>query len=384
MTLRASLRDSATKQLLAPKAFYFFWFTALGSFMPFITLHYRNIGLDLAQIGVLLSLGGILQFVSPVWGLLADALRLRRLLLPVAVIGAVVPAVLLGVMTDFWVIFALVVTMGLFFAPVGPLADSATLAALGNAREHYGSQRVWGAVGWGIGTVAVGWVVQHLGLGVIFWVYPLAGALAALAALTMPRAELVTVNVAQAARRLLRDRRWAQFLGSAMLIGWSAALVHGFFSLYMEDLGAGGAQIGLAHTIASISELPVMALSAFALRRWGARRLMMTAGFVYAIRMLLYLAAPSPEWALAIQLLHGLCFASLWTAGVVEAQRLAPPGLEATAQSLFGMATFGMAVALANAVGGVIYRDYGYGALFATAALIAALGAIGLAHGKEE
>jgi len=182
---------------------------------------------------------------------------------------------------------------------------------------------------------------------------------------------------------LLRDGRWARFLISAMLIGCSAALMHGFFSLYMEDLGAGGEQIGLAYTVASLSELPVMALSVFALRRWGARSLMMAAGFVYAIRMLLYWAAPTPEWALAIQLLHGLCFASLWTAGVVEAQRLAPPGLEATAQSLFGMAVFGVAVALANAVGGVIYRDYGYGALFAAAALVAALGAVGLASGRD-
>ncbi len=384
MTPRASLRTHATSLLIAPKAFYFFWFVALGSFMPFITLHYRNIGLDLAQIGVLLSLGGILQIVSPVWGLFADALRLRRLLLPVVIVGAIAPAVFLGVTSDFWLIFALVTLMSLFFAPVAPLADSATLAALGNARERYGSQRVWGAVGWGLSTIAFGWAVQRMGLGLIFWVYPIAGALAALAALAMPRAELVIINTAQAARRLLRDGRWARFLAGAMLIGCSGALMHGFFSLYMEDLGAGGEQIGLAYTIASLSELPVMALSAFAIRRWGSRWLIVAAGVVYAIRMLLYWAAPTPEWALAIQLLHGLCFASLWTSGVVEAQRLAPPGLEATAQSLFGMAVFGVAVALANAMGGVIYRDYGYGALFGAAALVAALGAIILALGRDE
>lgn len=383
MTLRVSLRARATSLLIAPKAFYFCWFVALGSFMPFITLHYRSIGLDLAQIGVLLSLGGILQIASPLWGLFADALRLRRLLLPVVIAGAVVPAIFLSVTSDFWLIFALVSVMSLFAAPVAPLADSATLAALGNARERYGSQRIWGVLGWGLSTIAFGWAVQRMGLGLIFWVYPIAGALAALAALAMPRAEVVTVNVVQAARRLLRDGRWARFLVGAMFIGCSGALMHGFFSLYMEDLGASSAQIGLAYTMASISELPVMAFSAFAIRQWGARWLIVTAGIAYTIRMLLYWSAPTPEWALTIQLLHGLCFASLWTAGVVEAQRLAPSVLEATAQSLFGMAVFGVAVALANAVGGVIYRDYGYGALFAAAALIAALGASILALGKD-
>jgi hypothetical protein len=79
-------------------------------------------------------------------------------------------------------------------------------------------------------------MVQQVGLSVIFLVYPIAGTLAALAALAMPRAELVTVNVMQAGRRLLRDGRWARFLISAMLIGCSAALMHGFFSLYRRIL----------------------------------------------------------------------------------------------------------------------------------------------------
>ncbi|MBO9324528.1 MAG: hypothetical protein J7463_03545 [Roseiflexus sp.] len=62
--------------------------------------------------------------------------------------------------------------------------------------------------------------------------------------------------------------------------------MHGFFSLY-EDLGAGSEQISLAYAIASISELPVIACSVFALRRWSARSLTTATGFVYAIRMLL-------------------------------------------------------------------------------------------------
>jgi fucose permease len=84
-------------------------------------------------------------------------------LLPIVIVGAILPAVVLGGVTDFWFIFALVVIMSLFTAPVAPLADSATLAALGNARERYGSQRVWGAVGWGLSTVTFGWMVQQVG-----------------------------------------------------------------------------------------------------------------------------------------------------------------------------------------------------------------------------
>jgi MFS transporter, PPP family, 3-phenylpropionic acid transporter len=370
-------------KLLAPRLFYFFWFVALGSAMPFIVLYYRDVGLDPAQIGVLLALGGVMQIVAgPLWGVLADALRLPRLL-PAVIVGTLIPVALLGQATSFVPIFVLALVQSLFNVAVSPLADSATLAMLGDERERYGALRVWGAVGWGVSTVAAGWLVDRLGLSVIFWAYPLTGLLAALAALGMPRAQIPPVaGLARSAGLLLRDRHWLRFLASALLIGCSGALVHGFLSLYLEDLGANAEQIGLAYLVASVSELPVMALSPLVLRRWGARPLLVTAGLAYAVRMAIFAAAPGPGWVLGAQLLHGLCFAAMWTGGVVEAQRLAPPGLEATAQSLFGMATFGLAVVLANLIGGVVYRDYGFGALFGAAAVLALVGALGMVNAE--
>jgi MFS transporter, PPP family, 3-phenylpropionic acid transporter len=370
-------------KLLAPRLFYFFWFVALGSAMPFIVLYYRDVGLDPAQIGVLLALGGVMQIVAgPLWGVLADALRLPRLL-PAVIVGTLIPVALLGQATSFVPIFVLALVQSLFNVAVSPLADSATLAMLGDERERYGALRVWGAVGWGVSTVAAGWLVDRLGLSVIFWAYPLTGLLAVLAALGMPRAQIPPVaGLARSAGLLLRDRRWLRFLASALLIGCSGALVHGFLSLYLEDLGANAEQIGLAYLVASVSELPVMALSPLVLRRWGARPLLVTAGLAYAVRMAIFAAAPGPGWVLGAQLLHGLCFAAMWTGGVVEAQRLAPPGLEATAQSLFGMATFGLAVVLANLIGGVVYRDYGFGALFGAAAVLALVGALGMVNAE--
>jgi MFS family permease len=371
-------------KFLAPRLFYFFWFVALGSAMPFIVLYYRDVGLDPAQIGVLLAIGGVMQIVAgPLWGVLADTVRLPRLL-PAVIVGTLIPVALLGQATSFVPIFLLVLVQSLFNVAVSPLADSATLAMLGDERERYGALRMWGAVGWGVSTVAAGWLVDRQGLSIIFWAYPLMGLLAALAALGMPRAQLAPVTgLASSARTLLRDPRWLWFLTSALLIGCSGALVHGFLSLYLEDLGANAEQIGLAYLVASVSELPVMALSPLVLRRWGARPLLVVAGLAYAVRMAIFAAAPTPEWVLAAQLLHGLCFAAMWTGGVVEAQRLAPPGLEATAQSLFGMATFGLAVVLANLIGGVVYRDYGFGALFGAAAVLALVGAFGMLGGDR-
>jgi PPP family 3-phenylpropionic acid transporter len=368
--------------LLAPKLFYFAWFAALGAFSPFVVLYYRDVGLDEAQIGQLSALSGLLTIAAaPLWGVLADALRLRRVLLPLAVLGTVLPVLLIGQTAAPLAITALVAALALFSSPVSALSDSATLALLGERSSRYGAQRVWGAVGWMLSTLVFGWLIGRSGLWLAFPAYAALGALAALAAWLLPSSDLPQVDLRPALAAIVRNRRWGFFLGSVLLIGFSNTATHAFLSLYLQDLGADDGQIGLAISVGSLSELPVMAFAPLVLRRWGARPLMVLAGALYAVRIVLLALAPTFGWALAAQLLHGPCFAALWTGGVEEARRLAPRGLEATAQSLFSTMFFGIATAIASTVGGLLYRDYGYTALFAFCAAAALLGTCGLLFG---
>src|SRR5215213_2508679 len=372
------------KRLLPPTLFYFCWFAALGFYVPYIGLYYRAAGLDLAQIGLLVALPGLLQIVAtPLWALIADGLQIHRVLLPLAVAGTLLPVVLSGRTGSFELLLVLVAILALFTAPVTPLADSATLALLGEQRSRYGALRVWGAVGWGISTLAAGTLVQRLGLAIVFPSYALIGALAVVVAVFLPRASLPKVDLRSAAMTMVRDTRWARFLAGIFLIGCCNAIINGFLSLYLQDLGAGGEQIGIAIAIASISELPVLMFASLVLRRWGARPLLISAGLLYALRAAIYVLAPSLGWALAAQVLHGPCFAALWTGGVDEAHRLAPKGMEVTAQSLFGTLFFGVATAIASVIAGWIYRDFGSGALFSIGSLVALLGALSMFAGRH-
>src|SRR6476659_5306038 len=168
------------KRLLPPTLFYFCWFAALGFYIPYIGLYYRAAGLDLAQIGLLVALPGLLQ--------------IHRVLLPLAVAGTLLPVLLAGRTGSFELLLALVGILALFTAPVTPLADSATLALLGDQRSRYGALRVWGAVGWGLSTLAAGTLIQRLGLAIVFPGYALIGALAMLVALFLPRASLPRID----------------------------------------------------------------------------------------------------------------------------------------------------------------------------------------------
>ena len=107
------------RRLVAPKLFYFCWYGAQGALLPFVALYFRAAGLDLAQIGVLVGLPGLLQIVAaPLWGVLADVLRLRRTLLPLAIASTLVPVLLIGRSGDFGLLLGLVAVQALFAAPV--------------------------------------------------------------------------------------------------------------------------------------------------------------------------------------------------------------------------------------------------------------------------
>ncbi|XP_077996786.1 major facilitator superfamily domain-containing protein 6-like [Glandiceps talaboti] len=69
-------------RLLPVKLFYLFFFGGIGAVFPYLTVYYKQLGLNPTQIGIL---GGIRPFVGfiggIVWGAIADKYRARRLVL---------------------------------------------------------------------------------------------------------------------------------------------------------------------------------------------------------------------------------------------------------------------------------------------------------------
>lgn len=70
--------------------------------------------------------------------------------------------------------------------------------------------------------------------------------------------------------------------------------------------------------------------------------------------------------ALGLHLLNGVAFSALWGAGVVQADELAPPSLQATSQGVLAAMYAGIGAGLGSLVGGVIYEQYGCNAMFYT------------------
>jgi len=361
--------------LVWSKAFYFCFYAAAAALLPFLALHYENLGLSGRQIGFLAGISPLVTLAgAPLWGGLADASHRHKTILSVAIAGAISLALVLSRITVFALFIPVVIIYALFASPIIPLADNAVMTLLAEQKDQYGRQRIWGAVGWGLAAPLIGALIETSGLHWAFWGYTGIMLIGLLVVQKIPFRQVSTqVPFWRGARTLLSNRSWLLFLFLVLAGGAGQSIIHNFLFLYMNDLGASKTMMGFALTVATLSELPIFFFSGRLLTRWSAKGLFVFATAVYVIRAtaLSYVAVP---WMILVtQLFHGLTFSAMWVAGVSYADEIAPPGLGATAQGLFSGVFMGIATAIGAFLGGVLYQDFGGAIMYRTMSIAVAI-----------
>jgi PPP family 3-phenylpropionic acid transporter len=375
--LRTS-HNYAYRPMQATKPFYFLYYAAAASLIPFLVIYYEQLGFSGRQIGFLAAIPPFVFLISaPVWGAAADATKQHKRLLMVAIVGALVVVFLFSRTTAFAWIIPVVVVYAFFAAPIMPLVDASTMDWLGERRNLYGRIRLWGAIGWGISAPLIGWLIERSGVGWAFYGYIVLMLGGLVVAWYLPIRETSAQQPFWNGMRLIiGNRQWLLFLAVVFIGGMCLAIIGNFLFLYMNDLGASKTLMGLSLTFATISELPILFYSNRLLNRWGARGLLLIALAAYVVRALAYTVISEPWMFLAVQLLHGLTFSAMWVAGVFYADSMAPEGLGATAQGLFSGVLLGLGGIAGGLIGGILYDELGAVAMFRWAAAAALVGLI--------
>jgi PPP family 3-phenylpropionic acid transporter len=339
---------------------------------------YKNSGLSLAQIGVLASVPTIMYVLAnPLWAAIADVFHIHKQMLPLTMLLTLPSIWLISQTHSFIPLVGLVLGFAFCLSPIISLADYSVLNLLGDKRYEYGNVRVWGAVGFGISAWLTGAMVQKWGTGMLFVNFFIFMTCGVAVASQLPAPRMVrTESYWKGLRKLVTDARWYGFLLGLFMVGMSFSVINTYFILFVKSLGGGEALFGLSVAMASLSELPVFLFSSYMLRKWPAVRLMMLSVIVMAIRCFLISFMVDPRMALLVQLMHGLSFSLMWTAGVSYTGEIAPPGLGASAQALFSATQFGLASGAGALLGSQIYAAWGPTILFQAASLSALVGLV--------
>lgn len=349
-----------------PFTFYLLYFAAMSSAMPFFVLFYQGLGFSGAQIGLLTGVPPLVTLVaSPFWTTLADARQWHRLVMGVGIIAAALVIFLLPSLTSFIVVFLAIILLNTFIAPVSSLGDSATMHMLGEERAMYGRVRLGGTIGWGVFAPVAGALAENFGLRTAFWTFSAIMLLNFFVSQKLVYSSQEANNAPSGGIRIfLTSRRWISFFFIAFLGGVGSFSVVAYLFPYMAELGASESTMGLALTIATLSELPIFFLAHRLVRRFGSYGLFTLTLIMFGIRCLLFAAADTPSLVLLVQAFGGMIFPAMWTAGVSYAHENAPAGLKSSAQGLFGAMSFGVGSAFSGFVGGPLLESIGGRGMF--------------------
>ena len=349
-----------------PFTFYFLYFAALSSLMPFLVLFYRGLEFNGTQIGLLTGIPPLVTLVaSPFWTGLADSKRWHQWIMGLGIAVTVVVVFLLQSFTGFIIVFTLIILFNTFLSPVSALADSATINMLGEERSKYGRIRLGGTFGWGVFAPVAGFLVQRYGLN--------AGFLSFCALMLVNffisqrfvhRSHEQTESNPGGIRILLSSRRWINFLFLSFLGGIGAFSVASYLFPYMAELGANESMMGVASSIATVTEVFIFFFGNRLVKKFGSYGLLLLALVMFAIRSILYGVVSTPLMVLVIQVFGGTIFPMMWVAGVSYADEHSPVGLKSSAQGLFGAMMFGVGSAVAGFVGGLLLESIGGRGMF--------------------
>jgi len=367
------------------RRFYALVWTVFSAFLPFFVLWLRDRGLPPSEIGVVLSVSALAGVVAaPLWSNVADRRTGTVRTLQVAFVTAGVAAGVLALTgSAFVAITGVAAALAVMQAPQTPLTDALAMSTLGPERlRDYGSFRLWASLGWGIGAIAFGALLQVAGLGWMLPVYAV-GVLACAAFVGLfpnvrpssPDAPS-TSPFGSLGDALTQVPRFPLFLLGVFVFGASTRASWDYVPLRIASGGGGPFLVGIAAGVSAFVEIPFMRSSGSLMERFGMRAVFMAGAGVYVLASIGWAVVSAPLGVTAIRIAIGIGFGLVYVTPVVMTGTLVPEHLRNTGQTLLTVSSWGLAPVLGSLVGGLVYQHLGPTQLFLGSAVGIAAGAL--------
>ena len=326
-----------------------------GSWLPLLALYLDNVlGFTGAEIGWIFATPAIACIVGFfVGGQLADRVMSTEKLLAAshAIGGAAM--FLLPYQSSFWPFFSIMLVYQLAYVPTLSLTNAICFHHVRDARQDFGRIRLWGTIGW----IAASWPFVFIlagktgdelnaALSSIFVVSAIASfALAAFSLTLPPTPPAQNVGARNAPLEAVRLLAVPAFL-VLFIVTFMDALVHQayfqFTSPFLERAGLAANWIMPAMSIGQIAEIVTMAVLGMVLSRLGWKTTMAIGIAAHALRFFIY-AIGEPLWLMvAINVVHGMCYAFFFAAVYIFVDENFPKDSRASAQALFNLLILGL------------------------------------------
>ncbi len=359
--------------------FYFFFFAALGVFVPYWPLYLKSLNFSSVEIGELMAIVMTSKILAPyLLGWLSDYLQKRLIIIQVSLLFTVAAFAALLTYQSYWWFVIVMTVFGFFWNASLPLFEALTLDHLAGNTSRYSHIRLWGSIGFIISVAALPLIIDENGIALLpllMWSLLIANGISSL--LVKDKVE----SVLQVERVSIFDVLKKPMVIALLLACALQSLSHGayytFFSIYLEDHGYSRSMTGLMWALGVLAEVMLFIVVYRLFHRFSTYRLFAFALLVTSLRwVILALMVDSFAFLVLSQLLHAASFGLFHAAAISLTHQLFPGRLHARGQALYAGISFGLGGAVGNLLSGYTWDSMGSTWTFLASALIALLGAI--------
>ena len=373
-----------------------------AAYLPFAGIVLRDRGLSFEAIGLIGALNSVVALAAgPIWGHLGDAVLGRSTAFRLAVISAAIGVVLFAIGPYAGVPGAALAA----FAGAGlvPLLDSIGMEQLARVGGQWGPLRAITSFSYAAMCILSGALVASGGAIVIAPLYAITALVLILGTVglhTAPalghgarhaqseaeaeveRSEIAGPNAEIAVAGDWRDRfgtmtlafqqspKLFSFLALSLVANVGAGIFYSYGSFRIQEVGGSAAAVAFGGSVSAAVEIPLFLAGGIIATRLGLRSLFSFGLVAMGVCSVAYAFIDSPYWLAIARSLVGVGFACTLLASVLSVREIVPLALQATGQALYQSVSYGLAVAIAALVGGILYGELGAAPLFLLSAVI--------------
>ena len=345
-------------------------YLALGSLVPFLALVLTDRGVDGFVLTAALAALPVSRLIcGPVWSVLADRYQAPTRMVRIGAAMSAIGAVMLWLAAPGWMVVLAMFVLAIGRAPAGPVLDGLTLKSLSD-RAEYGRVRRWGSLGFMVGAVGVGWLVDHTEIGPIE-IAAAASIIFLFVSIFMPSTDTVERTEILPALRVLGKDRFVRWMIPAAAFHFAPHLGNtSFIAVHADGLGLNAIWAGWAIAGGVTIEVLLMGKSKALLHRLGAERLFLLAIGLAIPRWILMTMVTGPIAIVLVNAIHGITFGVFWIAGVALMSARAPKEVTTSAQALFALAVGGFGSTLGVVGASWVVTTWGTSVMYSTASAV--------------
>jgi len=347
------------------------WFVTLGTFL-FNNL--KATGSETAAVFSTQSWGAI---IAPfIVGLIADRFfNAERILGVLHIVGAILMYQMYNA-TDVNVFYPYVLSYMILFMPTLALVNSVAFNQMKDPEKEFSSIRFWGTIGW----IVAGLLISYLFLwdsaaglkaGLLKNTFLMAGIASLLLGLfsfalpktppTVVKGEKVKLSsvLGLDALKLLKDKNFAIFFVSAILICIPLAFYYQNANLFLSNIGVAEPTGKMA--IGQVSEALFLLMIPIFFTKFGFKKTILVGMIAWAVRYALFAYGNAGELSFMLIIgiaLHGVCYDFFFVSGQIYTNSRAGEKYKSAAQGLITLATYGVGMLIGFEVAGLITDSY--------------------------